>query len=33
MDTDKLKDHGVDVDHLVKGTGKKAPNAIRQKEA
>jgi hypothetical protein len=31
--TDKLKDHGVDVDHLVKGNVKKAANATRQKGA
>jgi len=31
--TDKLKDHGVDVDHLVKGNGKKAASATRQKGA
>lgn len=31
--TDKLKDHGVSVDHLVKGNGKRAANATRQKGA
>jgi hypothetical protein len=31
--TDKLKDHGVNVDHLVKGYGKKAANVTRQKGA
>lgn len=31
--TDKLKDHGVNVDHLVKGNGKKAANVTRQKGA
>jgi len=31
--TDKLKDHGVHVDHLVKGNGKKAANTTRQKGA
>ncbi|SPE44008.1 hypothetical protein SBA7_250015 [Candidatus Sulfotelmatobacter sp. SbA7] len=31
--TGKLKDHGVDVDHLVKGTGKKATLTARQKGA
>jgi len=31
--TDKLKDHGVNVDHLVKGNGKKSANVTRQKGA
>jgi len=31
--TDKLKDHGVNVDHLVKGSGKKAADVTRQKGA
>jgi len=31
--TDKLKDHGVNVDHLVKGYGKKANDVTRQKGA
>ena len=31
--TDKLKDHGVDVDHLVKGTTKKSSDLNRQKGA
>jgi len=31
--TVKLKDHGVEVDHLVKGTAKKAAPPARQKGA
>lgn len=31
--TDKLKDHGIEFDHLAKGSGKKAADAIRQKGA
>jgi hypothetical protein len=31
--TDKLKDHGVNVDHLVKGNRKKAADVPRQKGA
>jgi hypothetical protein len=31
--TDKLKDHGVDVDHLVTGKGNRAAHATRQKGA
>jgi hypothetical protein len=31
--TGKLKDHGVEVDHLVKGTAKKPVDTARQKGA